>query len=81
LWYDGDDPEWFGRQEDTMGAVEARVIQAVCVKTDLDAQGNDLAYWQAQPYQARLMALEEIRQEYHHWRYGAEPRLQSLYNR
>ena len=64
-----------------MGAVETRATQTgkICVKIDLDAQGNDLAYWQAQPYQVRLMALEEIRQEYHRWRYGAEPRLQRVH--
>jgi hypothetical protein len=40
----------------------------------------DLKYWQAQPPAARLAALEEIRREYHHWRYGAEPRFQRVYS-
>jgi hypothetical protein len=48
-------------------------------KVNLYSQKSDLAYWQAQPYQARLAALEQIRQEYHRWKYGAEPRLQRVY--
>jgi hypothetical protein len=40
----------------------------------------DLKYWQAQPPEARLAALEEIRREYHRWRYGAEPRFQRVYS-
>jgi len=36
---------------------------------------RDFAYWQTQPYHVRLAALEQIRREYHRWRYGAEPRL------
>ena len=48
-------------------------------KVNLYSHKSDLAYWQAQPYQARLAALEQIRQEYHRWKYGAEPRLQRVY--
>jgi hypothetical protein len=40
----------------------------------------DLKYWQAQPPAAHLAALEEIRREYHHWRYGAEPGFQRIYS-
>jgi hypothetical protein len=40
----------------------------------------DFKYWQAQPPAARLAALEEIRQEYHRWRYGAEPGFQRIYS-
>ena len=39
---------------------------------------TDFAYWQAQPYLARLDALEQIRREYHRWRYGAEPEFQRV---
>ena len=48
-------------------------------KVNLYSHKSDLTYWQAQPYQARLAALEQIRQEYHRWKYGAEPRLQRVY--
>ena len=40
----------------------------------------DLKYWQAQPPAVRLAALEEIRREYHRWRYGAEPGFQRVYS-
>ena len=39
----------------------------------------NLAYWQTQSYEARLAALEEIRREYHRWKYRAEPRFQRVY--
>jgi len=48
-------------------------------KTTLDQQPTDFAYWQTQPYQARLAALEQIRREYHRWKYNAEPRLERVY--
>lgn len=54
-------------------------IEKIVAKVNLHQQTNDFAYWQTQSYQARLAALEEIRQEYHRWRYGAEPRLQRVY--
>jgi len=49
------------------------------VKTSLHEQASDFAYWQAQPYAVRLAMVEEIRREYHRWRYGAEPQLQRVY--
>jgi hypothetical protein len=58
--------------------VTPRQIARVVRKLNLRDQGTDFAYWQAQPAQARLAALEEIRQEYHRWKYGAEPRLQRV---
>ncbi len=54
-------------------------VQRVVTRLALREQKSDFAYWQSQSYQARLAALEEIRQEYHRWRYGAEPRLQRVY--
>ena len=55
-------------------------IKKVVAKVNLYRQKSDFAYWQSQPYQVRLAALEQIRQEYHRWRYGAEPRLQRVYS-
>jgi hypothetical protein len=49
-------------------------------KVSIYQQQSDFSYWQSQPYQARLAALEEIRWEYHQWRHGAEPRLQRVYS-
>ncbi len=63
-----------------MENVAASGIQKVYTKVNIHEQKSDFAYWQTQPYQTRLAALEEIRQEYHRWRYGAEPRLQRVYS-
>lgn len=37
---------------------------------------NDFAYWQNQPVEKRLAALEEIRREYHR---GTQQRFQRVY--
>jgi hypothetical protein len=55
-------------------------IEKVVAKVTIGQQTNDFGYWQKQSYQARIDALEEIRQEYHRWRYGAEPRLAPVCN-
>jgi hypothetical protein len=39
---------------------------------------SDYLYWQSQPYTVRLAALEEIRRDYHQWRFGAEPGFQRV---
>ncbi|MBM3133474.1 MAG: hypothetical protein FJZ95_10670 [Chloroflexi bacterium] len=55
-------------------------LQKSSTKVRMGEQKSDFAYWQSQPYSARLAALEQIREEYHRWRYGAEPRLQRVYS-
>lgn len=55
------------------------MIKKHIVRTAIEAQGSDFAFWQTQPPQARLAALEEIRQEYNRWRYGARQRFQRVY--
>jgi hypothetical protein len=55
-------------------------IAKIVTKVKIEEQPNDFAYWQSQPYHARLAALEQIRREYHQWKYGTEPRLQSVYS-
>jgi hypothetical protein len=40
---------------------------------------NEAAYWQSQTYTVRLNALEQIRQEYHRWKYHAQPGFQRIY--
>ncbi len=59
--------------------MEATEIQKVCTKVRMGEQISDFAYWQTQSYQMRLDALEQIRREYHQWRYHAEPRFQRVY--
>ncbi|MCJ7585494.1 MAG: hypothetical protein MUO30_12100 [Anaerolineales bacterium] len=54
-------------------------IQKAVHKINLRDQKSDFSYWQSQPPAARLAALEQIRREYHRWRYGAEPRFQKVY--
>ena len=54
-------------------------IQKVYRKVRIDEQKSDFAYWQSQPYEARLATLEQIRQEYHRWKYGTEPGFQRVY--
>lgn len=54
-------------------------VQKIVTKMNIRQQKSDFVYWQSQPYQARLAALEQIRHEYHRWRYGAEPRFQRVY--
>jgi len=54
-------------------------IEKSVTKVNLLKKPTDFAYWQSQPYLARLATLELIRREYHRWRYGAEPRLQRVH--
>jgi len=56
-----------------------RDLQKTVTRVSLRHPPTDFAFWQAQPPAARLAALEAIRQEYHRWRYGAEPRFQRVY--
>jgi hypothetical protein len=56
-----------------------RQIAAVVSKKSVYGPDTDVAYWRAQPYRVRLAALEEIRQEYHHWKGDAQPGLQRIY--
>jgi hypothetical protein len=54
-------------------------VQKTVTKVKVGQQTNDFAYWQTQPHEVRLATLEQIRQEYHRWKYGTEPRLQRVY--
>jgi hypothetical protein len=54
-------------------------VQKTVTKVKVGQQTNDFAYWQTQPPEVRLATLEQIRQEYHRWKYGTEPRLQRVY--
>jgi hypothetical protein len=54
-------------------------IEKVVVKTSLEEQKSDFAYWQTKSYAERLAALEEIRCEYNNWKYtDAERRFQRV---
>jgi 2-polyprenyl-3-methyl-5-hydroxy-6-metoxy-1,4-benzoquinol methylase len=49
-------------------------------KISLKQQASDFNYWQKQTPQKRLEALEQIRQEYHQYKYNAQPRFQRVYS-
>jgi hypothetical protein len=53
-------------------------IKKVVTKLKVNDKKSDAVYWRKQSYSARLAALEEIRQEYHLWRYGGEARMQKV---
>lgn len=54
-------------------------IGLVVNKVSLGDRQSDAVYWRSKPYQDRLAALEQIRQEFHQWKYGDEPRFQRVY--
>ncbi|MEL6457643.1 MAG: hypothetical protein AAFX46_00990 [Cyanobacteria bacterium J06636_27] len=54
-------------------------MERVVNKINLKEQKSDFSYWQKQPLQKRLEALEIIRQEYHKYQYNAQPRFQRVY--
>jgi 2-polyprenyl-3-methyl-5-hydroxy-6-metoxy-1,4-benzoquinol methylase len=54
-------------------------MEKVIKKINKKQQKSDFNYWQQQPYEKRLEALEEIRQQYHQYKYNAQPRLQRIY--
>ena len=41
------------------------MIAPVVRKVRIEEQGTDFAFWQSQPVERRLEALEEIRREFH----------------
>ena len=53
--------------------------KTVIRKGKLKDQGNDFLFWQAQSFLQRLAAMEEIRQEFNTWKYGAEQGFQRVY--
>ncbi len=65
---------------ESSSTASARSIAEVVQIYRIEEQPTDFAYWQSVPYEARLAALEEIRREYHRWKYHAEPRLQRVYS-
>ena len=56
-----------------------REIAAVAVRTKLGEPPTDLAYWLTQPPEARLAALEQIRQDFIRWKYDVQPRFQRVF--
>ena len=57
---------------------KTRSIAKVVKKVNLYDAENDFAYWQSQPPETRLAALEEMRREYQGLKEGEEPRIQKV---
>jgi hypothetical protein len=55
-----------------------RKIKKVYKKTSLSEQEPDTIYWQSLPAIQRLAAVEQLRMEYHAWKYGSQPRFQRV---
>lgn len=53
-------------------------IKKSVTKAGLNDKKIDAPYWRNRSYAVRLAALEEIRQEYHQWKYGGETRMQKI---
>jgi hypothetical protein len=54
-------------------------MEKVITKTNIKQKASDFQYWQQQTPQKRIETLEQIRQEYHQYKYNAQPRLQRIY--
>ena len=65
-------------EDRTLIMAKQRRIAAVVTKTRLDEPQSDLDYWLSQPPEARLAALEEIRQEYIRQTFDVPPRMQKV---
>jgi hypothetical protein len=52
--------------------------QLIITKTSLHAPNIDTTYLRTKSWSDRLTALEEIRQEYHQWKYGGQPEFQRV---
>jgi hypothetical protein len=57
-----------------------RLIAPVVKKHRLSDAKTDTAYWRTRSYQERIEALEQIREEYHHWRGDAQSGFQRVYS-
>ncbi len=57
-----------------------RSIEKSYRKFSVKEQPNDSVYWRRQSYEVRLAVLEQIRCDYHNWKYDAEPRFQRDYS-
>ncbi len=48
-------------------------------KVSMRSPKLDAVYWRTQPYTARLVALESIRQDFIGWKYSVRPGFQRVY--
>ena len=55
-----------------------RTVAKIYSKVKIKTQETDFMYWQQQPVEKRLETLEQIRAEYHAWKYDSQPRFQRV---
>ncbi len=55
-----------------------QMIKKTVTKVKLQEQKSDFAYWQKQSAEKRLATLEQIRLEYHSWKYDTQPGFQRV---
>lgn len=58
---------------------QSQKVAKTVKKMRVEEQSSDFAYWQTQPYAARLTALEDIRRAYIAWKYDTDPGFQRVY--
>jgi hypothetical protein len=59
--------------------MKARQITPVYHILPLRNPSADAVYWRSRPYEERLAALEQIRNEYHTWKGDVQPGIQTVY--
>ncbi len=60
--------------------MEAENIDRTALKiVDLHSKENDFKFWQTQPIEKRLEALEQLRTQLTIWKYGSEQGFQRVY--
>lgn len=57
----------------------SRQRQITVNQVSMRSQKTDAAYWRTLPDSQRLAALEQMRQEFIGWKYGAQPGFQRVY--
>jgi hypothetical protein len=55
-----------------------RKIAKIYKKVKLQDQKSDFEFWQSRTPEERLAALEQIRLDYHAWKYDTQPRFQRV---
>ena len=55
------------------------VNRSVVNKVKLTDEESDYSYWANQPIEARLEALELLREEYNNWKFHDQQRFQRIY--
>jgi hypothetical protein len=48
-------------------------------KVKKSEEQSDYSFWKTQSYEARLEALEKIREEFNNWNYGSQQGFQRIY--